>query len=246
MKIWLALRSILFYVGYVPIVVLFSTLTFTIGLTLRQRPRQTLATTANALVVLWLRLCCGVRVRVEGMDQLPTVSYVALSKHQSSWETYYLQRKLRPVSTILKKELLRIPFFGWGLALVAPIAIDRGNPRDALKEVMRQGKERLAAGMNVLVYPEGTRVAPGSEPAKFNRSGAALAISAGVPLVPICHNAGHCWPAHRLIKYPGTITLVVGAPITTRDRDAKSLTEEVALWMDGVSSRLSGQSADVR
>jgi 1-acyl-sn-glycerol-3-phosphate acyltransferase len=147
---------------------------------------------------------------------------------------------LRPVSTILKRELLRIPFFGWGLAMVAPIAIDRDNPREALRQVMQQGKERLAAGMNVLVYPEGTRVAPGDAPVKFNRSGAALAVAAEVPLVPICHNAGHCWPAHRLIKYPGTITVVFGPPLITQGRDAKAITEEVTEWMEGTSRRLAG------
>ena len=241
MKAWLALRSLAFYAGYVPIVVIFSGLTFTLGLALRQGPRQSLATLANALIVRWLRLCCGVRLEVEGIERLPERPFVALSKHQSSWETYDLQRTLRPVSTILKKELLRIPFFGWGLAMVAPIAIDRGNPRDALRQVMEQGKERLAAGMNVLVYPEGTRVAPGSPAIKLNRSGAALAVAAGVPLVPICHNAGQCWPAHRLIKYPGTITLVFGEPIDTRGQEAKSLTQSVAEWMDGTSRRLTGK-----
>ncbi|GMU46285.1 MAG: hypothetical protein AMXMBFR26_10670 [Porticoccaceae bacterium] len=240
MKIWLVFRSIAFYIGYIPIVVAFSALTFTVGLALPQGPRQSLATTANALVVSWLRLCCGVRVRVEGIEHLPPRPFVALSKHQSSWETYYLQRRLRPVSTILKRELLRIPFFGWGLAMVAPIAIDRDNPREALRQVMQQGKERLAAGMNVLVYPEGTRVAPGNAPVKFNRSGAALAVAAKVPLVPICHNAGHCWPAHRLIKYPGTITVVFGPPLITQGRDAKAITEEVTEWMEGTSRRLAG------
>lgn len=240
MKYWLAVRSLAFYAGYIPIVVLFSSLAFSLGLALPQPRRQDLATTANALVVAWLRLCCGVRVRVEGIENLPRGPYVALSKHQSSWETYYLQRALRPVSTILKKELLRIPFFGWGLAVVAPIAIDRGNPRAAFRQVMDQGRARLASGMNVLVYPEGTRIAPGQPPVKLNRSGAALAIAAGVPVVPICHNAGQCWPAHRLIKHPGTISLIFGVPIDTRDRDVKSVTEEVAQWMEEVSRRLIG------
>ncbi|MFZ5653857.1 MAG: lysophospholipid acyltransferase family protein [Pseudomonadota bacterium] len=240
MTCWLAVRSLAFYAGYIPIVALFSSLTFSVGLALSQSRRQDLATIANALVIAWLRLCCGIRVRVEGLENLPRRPFVALSKHQSSWETYYLQRALRPVSTILKKELLRIPFFGWGLALVAPIAIDRDHPRAAFRQVMEQGRARLASGMNVLVYPEGTRIAHGQPPVKFNRSGAALAIAAGVPVVPICHDAGRFWPAHRLIKYPGTITLVFGAPIDTRGRDVKSVTEEVAQWMEGVSRRLIG------
>lgn len=232
MTLWLTLRSLTFYGGYVVIVGFFSTLAFTVGLLLPQAPRQTLATTANALVVLWLRLCCGVKLRVEGLENIPPRPFVALSKHQSSWETYYLQRLLRPVSTVLKRELLKIPFFGWGLAVVAPIAIDRGNPREALRQVMQQGRERLGAGMNVLLYPEGTRIDVGARAPKFNRSGAALAIAAGVPVLPVCHNAGACWPAHRLIKYPGTITLVFGKPIDTAGRDAKSITNDVAEWME--------------
>lgn len=232
MTLWLTLRSLAFYGGYIVIVGFFSTLAFTLGLLLPQAPRQTLATTANALVVLWLRLCCGVKLRVEGLENIPPRPFVALSKHQSSWETYYLQRLLRPVSTVLKRELLKIPFFGWGLAVVAPIAIDRGNPREALRQVMQQGRERLGAGMNVLLYPEGTRIDVGASAPKFNRSGAALAIAAGVPVLPVCHNAGACWPAHRLIKYPGTITLVLGKPIDTAGRDAKSITNDVAEWME--------------
>lgn len=240
MKVWLALRSLAFYCGYAVFVGLFSTLAFTVGLLLPQAPRQTLATTANALVVIWLRLCCGVKLRIEGLENIPPRPFVALSKHQSSWETYYLQRLLRPVSTVLKRELLKIPFFGWGLAVVAPIAIDRGNPREALRQVMQQGRERLGAGMNVLLYPEGTRIDAGVTASKFNRSGAALAIAAGVPVLPVCHNAGSCWPAHKLIKYPGTITLVVGKPIDSMGRDAKSITNDVAEWMEATLVRLTG------
>jgi 1-acyl-sn-glycerol-3-phosphate acyltransferase len=240
MKLWLALRSLTFYCGYIVIVGFFSTLAFTVGLLLPQAPRQTLATTANALVVVWLRLCCGVKLRVEGLENIPARPFVALSKHQSSWETYYLQRRLRPVSTVLKRELLKIPFFGWGLAVVAPIAIDRGNPREALRQVMQQGRARLDAGMNVLLYPEGTRIDAGATAPKFNRSGAALAIAAGVPVLPVCHNAGACWPAHRFIKYPGTITLVFGKPIPTVGRDAKSITNDVAEWMNATLIRLTG------
>ncbi len=240
MKLWLVLRSLAFYGGYIVIIGFFSSLAFTVGMLLPQAPRQTLATTANALVVLWLRLCCGVKLRVEGRENIPQRPFVALSKHQSSWETYYLQRLLRPVSTVLKRELLKIPFFGWGLAVVAPIAIDRGNPREALRQVMEQGRERLGAGMNVLLYPEGTRIDVGAPPPKFNRSGAALAIAAGVPILPICHNAGACWPAHRLIKYPGTITLVFGKPIGTTGRDAKSITNDVAEWMEATLAGLTG------
>ena len=115
--------------------------------------------------------------------------------------------------------------------MTRPIAIDRANPRAALRDILSQGKQRLAEGNNVLLYPEGTRVAVG-ETGTYGRSGTALAIAAQVPLLPIAHNAGTCWPAHKFLKYPGTIHVVIGKPIPTIDADSKQLTEEVKLWIE--------------
>lgn len=234
---WYAFRSLLFYLGYLPLIVFFSTLGFTLGLLLPYRPRQTLITCANALIIAWLRVTCGVKWRVVGRQHLPTVPYVALSKHQSPWETFYLQRLLRPVSTILKRELLRVPFFGWGLATTRPIAIDRSNPREAMREVLAQGKQRLASGNNVLIYPEGTRIAVG-EVGQYGRSGAALAVAAGVPLVPISHNAGLCWPARQFVKYPGTVEVIIGEPMTTIGVDSKKLAEDAKIWIESTLQSL--------
>ncbi len=239
MKVIYAIRSLLFYPVYILIIFVFSMLGCTIGWLLPIGSRQTLVTTANYLIVPWLSLCCGIKVKVEGLENIPDVPFVALSKHQSGWETYYLQRTLRPVSTILKKELLRIPIFGWGLTTTAPIAIDRGNPRQALRDVMSQGKDRLLnKKMNVLVFPEGTRI-PHGQTGKFNRSGAALAIATNAPLLPITHNAGVCWPAHKMIKYPGTIHVVFGKAIDPAGYDSKTLTNEVQNWMETTSATLS-------
>lgn len=232
-------RALLFYAGYLSAIALFSLLGCTIGWLLPMAQRQTLVTTANSFIMFWLSCCCGVKLKVEGLENIPSTPCVALSKHQSSWETYYLQRTLRPVSTILKRELLRIPIFGWGLATTAPIAINRDNPRQALRDVMEQGKDRLLnKNMTVLIYPEGTRVAVG-DTRKFNRSGAALAIATGMPLLPICHNAGNCWPAHKIIKYPGTIHIRFGKPIDPRGYDSKTLTDEVQNWMQTTLDTLS-------
>ena len=231
MQLVLGLRSALYYIGYIPIVAIFSILGFTFGLMLPHRARQNLLTTANALIVQWLTITCAIKVDVSGLDNIPEVPYVALSKHQSSWETYFLQRTLRPVSTILKRELLKIPLFGWGLAMTRPIAIDRSNPRSALKDILSQGKRRLIEGNNVLLYPEGTRMAVG-ETGIYGRSGTALAIAAQAPLLPIAHNAGRCWPAHKFLKYPGTIYVVIGKPIPTDNADSKQLTETVKVWIE--------------
>lgn len=230
-------RSLLFYLGYVPVVLVFSTLGFTLGLLIPYRPRQALLTTANILIVFWLRITCGVKWEVEGLEYLPKTPFVALSKHQSPWETYYLQRLLRPTSTLLKKELLHIPFFGWGLAMTRPIAINRGNPRSALRQVLAQGKRRLKEGNNVLIYPEGTRIDVGKV-GNYGRSGAALAIAAEVPLVPISHNAGTCWPAHRFTKYAGTIRVVIGAPLTVAGKDSTTVTEDVKRWIENTLQAL--------
>ncbi len=237
MKPILVLRSTLFYLGYGPLVALFSVLACSVGMLLPIRARQTLATTGNWLIDYWLRITCGVRIRVSGWENIPEGPFVVLSNHQSPWETFYLQRRLRPVSTILKRELLKVPFFGWGLAAVRPIAIDRSNPRQAMRGVMEQGKARLDDGMNVVVYPEGTRMSPG-EVGKYARSGAALAVAAGVPIVPMAHNAGHCWPSKHFLKYPGTITLVVAPPLDTHGGDSKILTEEARAWITETQHRI--------
>jgi len=226
-----ALRTVLFYCGYVPTIITFSLLGCTLGLVIPYRPRQTFITTANAIVLWWLKLSCGIKVNVEGLDNIPEQAFVALSKHQSGWETFYLQRTLRPVSTILKKELLKVPFFGWGLAMTRPIAIDRSNPKQALREVLSQGKQRLEEGNNILVFPEGTRMDYG-EIGNYSRSGASLAINSGAAILPIAHNAGSCWPAHRFIKHPGTIHVVIGKPIDSTGRKSKELTEEVKGWIE--------------
>ncbi|KJS05712.1 MAG: hypothetical protein VR73_11705 [Gammaproteobacteria bacterium BRH_c0] len=226
----LTLRTLLFYAGYAVFVSVFSLLSCTLGMLLPYKKRQTLATTGNFLILHWLNLACGIRVRVTGWENLPAAPFVVLSNHQSPWETYYLQRNLRPVSTILKKELLKIPVFGWGLASVKPIAIDRENPRQAIRDVMEQGKDRLAGGSNVIVYPEGTRMDHGQY-GNYARSGAALAVAAGVPVVPVAHNAGKCWPARRFLKFPGTIQVVVGTALETGNGDSKLLTARAQEWI---------------
>lgn len=229
-KAILILRTLLFYSGYMVFVTVFSLLSCTVGLLLPYQKRQTLATTGNFLILHWLNLACGIRVNVSGWENLPARPFVVLSNHQSPWETYYLQRNLRPVSTILKRELLKIPVFGWGLASVKPIAIDRDNPRQAIKDVMERGKDRLAGGSNVIVYPEGTRMDHGQY-GNYARSGAALAVAAGVPIVPIAHNAGKCWPARQFIKYPGTIRVVIGTALDTSGGDSKGLTSAAQQWI---------------
>ena len=230
-------RSVLFYLVYAVVMVIFGTISCTIGILMPLRMRQNVITWANAIIIKWLNISCGIKLRVDGLENLPDTPCVVLSKHQSGWETFYLQRLLRPVSTILKKELFWIPFFGWGLYFTRPIAIDRSNPRKAMKQILSQGKQRLADRNNVLIYPEGTRT-PFGETGNYGRSGAALAIASGVPVVPVSQNAGYCWPAHTFIKWPGQIHVVIGKPINTTGGDSKQLTEQVKEWIETTQKTL--------
>lgn len=173
------------------------------------------------------------------MEKIPKgQACVVLSKHQSPWETFYLQLLFAPLSTILKKELLKIPAFGWGIGLMKPIAIDRANPRQSLNQLMEQGADRLNEGISVLVFPEGTRTDPG-EVVKYARGGANLAKKNHVPLVFVAHNAGECWPAHRFMKIPGRITVVISDPVEVEDATALELTNLAKEWIEARAVEIS-------
>ncbi|MCM2973671.1 lysophospholipid acyltransferase family protein [Larsenimonas suaedae] len=233
-----ALRSVLFYIGYFAGIVFFGVLFGPIAAFLPLRRRFALLNSYNRFAVLWLKWTCGVRYKVEYQAPLPKGTFVMLSNHQSEWETLYLQLITSPVCTVLKKELLSLPIFGWALRLLNPIPLDRSNPSAALRAVISEGGERLKSGLSILIFPEGTRVEPGKR-RRFNKSGALIASNAGVPVVPIAHNAGDCWPGKTFIKRPGTITVVIGAPIHANGRSAKEVIQEVERWSDEQLMRIS-------
>lgn len=191
------------------------------------------------IVVLWLtRHLLGINFKVSGEKNIPQDQpYVVLCKHQSTWETVFTQMYFKPTSTILKKSLLKIPFFGWGLALLRPIAIDRDKPREAMRLVQKAGVSRLKEGINVLVFPEGTRTAAGKI-GNYARSGASIACEAGAPIVPVAHNAGYFWPVPQLLKKPGTVQVVIGKPIQTEGRNSKELTAEVKAWIESEIAKM--------
>ncbi|MBW2941054.1 lysophospholipid acyltransferase family protein [Zhongshania aquimaris] len=226
----LTIRSVLFFTGYALITVFICTtgLLFTSFLPFHVRGRYFVL--GNAAIILWLRICCGVKTEIRG--KLPsTVPYVAMAKHQSQWETFYLQWFLFPVATVVKRELFSIPFFGWALRMMNAIGIDRSNPRAAIRQTMEQGLSRLRNKYNVLIFPEGTRTPVGVR-GKYARSGAGMAIEAGVPVLPIAHNGGKLWPARGLRIKPGTVILVIGDAIPTAGRESKELSLEVENWIE--------------
>jgi 1-acyl-sn-glycerol-3-phosphate acyltransferase len=188
--------------------------------------------------MMWLaRLLVGIRYKVTGLEHLPAGPAVILAKHQSAWETIAFQVIFPPVCFVLKRELLRIPFFGWGLAMTSPIAIDRGAGREALKQIEAQGKARLAAGLWVVTFPEGTRIAPGQK-GNYQIGGAWLAAKAGAPVVPVAHNAGRFWGKQAFLKHPGEIQVVIGPAIATVGRKPTEVNAEVEAWIEAEMARL--------
>ncbi len=188
---------------------------------------------------IWgLKHICGLDYEIKGRENIPQAdAIIVMSKHQSTWETYALQLIFPPFAWILKRELLRIPFFGWGLAATEPVAIDRSSRKKAMVQVIRQGEDRLKKGRWVVVFPEGTRIAAGAK-GRYKLGGARLATHSGVPVLPVAHNAGEFWPRHGFLKHPGTITLSIGPLIESKDKTAEELNSEVEAWIEGEMSRI--------
>lgn len=196
----------------------------------------------NCLLFM-LELCCGLSYEVEGLENLPKDRVaIILSKHQSAWETIALRQFIRPQTALLKKSLLQIPFGGWALATLKPIAIDRQNQKEALKRLLEQGTERLNEGLFIVVYPEGTRVAPGVSK-KFNAGGAMLAQKSGFPVIPLAHNAGEFWPRNSFLKYPGVIKVKIGPLIDTEDKKSKDINAEAEAWINQAMQEIAESAA---
>lgn len=182
--------------------------------------------------LLWAaKVFCGITYQVEGLENLPKDrAAIVLSKHQSAWETVAFRLFLPMHTALLKRSLLWIPIGGWALATLRPIAIDRENQREALKILMDQGSAALNDGLWVLVFPEGTRTAPG-ENKKFSAGGAMLAHKTGYPVIPLAHNAGEVWPRYSFLKYPGVIKVKIGPAIETEGKKAKEINEQAETWI---------------
>lgn len=183
-----------------------------------------------AFHVWLLRVLCGVRHEIRGLAHLPRGPAILLAKHQSVWETLAFAIIFPPQTWVLKRELMWIPLFGWALGLLRPIAINRSKA-SAIQQVIDQGRDRLGSGIWVTVFPEGTRVAPG-ERRRWGQGGAVLAERTGYPVVPVAHNAGHYWPRRRFIKRPGTIQVVVGPTIESREMPAREILRRAEEWVE--------------
>jgi 1-acyl-sn-glycerol-3-phosphate acyltransferase len=239
-NVLLIVRSLLFLTGMIfsviiwgPIIVLASFLSF--------ERRYRIAQKWSRFIIWWLNRTCKVEHRISGLEHIPPGPAIIVAKHQSAWETVFLQQFMPPRAWVVKRELLWIPLFGWALATLNPIAINRKTPTSALKQILRQGKICLAQRRWVLIFPEGTRTAPGYR-RPYGASGALLAVNSGCPILPIAHNAGEYWPRRGFLKRPGTVQLVFGPPIISTGRKAKELNAFVENWIETTMTRISNSA----
>ncbi len=233
-------RSLLFQAWFFVSVVVFAIVVFLswpLPYSVRYRIAQ-----AWGRGMLWAgRFFCGLDYTIEGLENLPDRPSVILAKHSTVFESYAFLVHLPRQTWVAKRELSWIPIFGWGFAALKPISINRNAGGSAVSQVITQGKARLAEGIWVTVYPEGTRLPP-NETRRYGISGAALAREANCPIVPVAHNAGEFWPRRSIIKRPGLIRIVIGPPITPGDRPPKQTNLVVQEWIEGTMAEICGSA----
>lgn len=197
------------------------------------------------LIRLWgrfmlasLSVICGIKTQVNGLENCPEGPAIVLSKHQSAWECFWLGSYLPArCAYVYKESLNRIPFFGWAVWSIGLLSIDRNDARAAFRTFMTKGVDFLKRGWWITLFPEGTRVPPGKH-VKYKSGGARLALSQGVPILPVALNSGLCWPKDSIAKRPGTISVVIGKPIATKERSIKEIETEVEQWIESESNHL--------
>jgi len=230
------IRSAIFAVLQIALTVMFTLVAF-VSFPFSAHTRYRLITGYNHTVIWLARWVLGIRYVVRGREHLPAMPALIMSKHQSAWETVAFLCLFPPVAAVIKQELLDLPFFGWAYRMLSPIAIDRSAGRAALKKIVEQGRDKLAQGFWVLVFPEGERMAPG-EKGRYGIGGGWLAANTGAPVVPIAHNAGEVWAKDAFIKRPGTITISIGPVISSQDKSAAEIMREVEAWIESEMATL--------
>ena len=232
----LFLRSLLFYIGQIISTILIAPVGV-IAFPLDFKKRYYLITRWAVFNLWWLKICCNVTYEILGKENIPKKPCIVMCKHQSAFETLALQRIFIPQVWILKKELLQIPIYGWGLASMQPIAINRDSSIKSFKQIADQGCERLEKGYWVIIFPEGTRVAPNKKK-KYLPGGGMLAEKSGARIVPVAHNAGRLWPRNSMIKKPGLITIKIGPVMESKNKTAKEIINNVENWIEKTAGEL--------
>lgn len=236
MRLGVILRSTLFALFQIAVTLPYSFLALA-TFPLKAPARYQVITAWSRLMLGAAEKICGIRYRVLGAERLPPPPFIVLAKHQSAWETLAFQSIFPRQAWVVKRELLWIPFFGWGLAMLSPIAIDRASGPRALRQMLEQARDRLAEGVCIVIFPEGTRVAPG-ERRDYHPGGAWLAAKTATPVVPVAHNSGELWRRNAFLKFPGTVTVSIGEPIETRDLEPETLNRKVRDWIETEMQRI--------
>ena len=230
-KIVQIFRAVLFYLASLLILVVVG---FSAALTspfLSKQKTQYLINRFSVMILVMCEWICGIRYELEGQENMLDGPCVILCNHQSMWETFLMQTLFFPLSSVLKKELLNVPFFGRGAKKLDAIALDRSLPAQSYKQLIYVGTERLDDKRSVLIFPEGTRVRNG-ERAKFSRGGASLAHHAQVPILPVAHNSGLRWPFANFVCTSGTIKVRIGAPIYPEGKSKRELYQLSTCWIE--------------
>ena len=225
------LRSVMFLIGGVLITCVFGTFVPLGGL-LAFRLGAWFASTYTTVMLKWVEWSLGIGCEVKGWENVPDFPVIIMAKHQSAWETLFMESRFPPQCWIVKRELLWLPFVGWSLLAIRAIAIDRSSGTSAREQIVEQGAKRLKEGMWISIFPEGTRIAPGKT-GRYGIGGALLAIRTGTPILPIAHNAGEYWGRYSFRKHAGVVKVVIGPLIPTAGRDVVSVNKEVQGWIEG-------------
>lgn len=229
-KLFLSLRALLFWVFFAPGVMICA-IFLNLSIFFPFKIRIGILRVWIGYTLWSLKLTCGLGYKITGLENIPKdKGFICMSNHSSTWETIVMQGFLPPLVWAVKKELLNIPFFGWGLRAVNAIALDRGSGRQAIKQLVKEGLQRMEEGRTVMIFPEGTRVPPG-EKVPYKIGGAILAQKTQFPILPIAHNAGNFWPRKSWIKWPGTIQVEIGPLIYPDDKKPQVILEEVENWI---------------
>jgi 1-acyl-sn-glycerol-3-phosphate acyltransferase len=236
-KLWLGLRSTLFWISFLPGMLLCAAL-LSLMFLLPLKCRIAVIRIWISYTLASLRIFCGLKYTVEGLENIPEHGFIVMSKHSSTWETIAIQRFFRPLVWVVKRELTWIPFFGWGLKAMDAIALNRGTGRKAINQLIKESKYHMDHGRILMLFPEGTRVLP-LQQKPFKHGGAIVSQRTGYAVLPIAHNAGEFWPRHSWIKWPGTIRVVIGRPIDPAGKKPEQIIEEVATWIVSEGERIS-------
>jgi 1-acyl-sn-glycerol-3-phosphate acyltransferase len=229
------IRSALFFLFLICFTILYALSCFVVNPFLSISARYNYVRGWSFGVIKALQLICGVHYKIIGMENMTAMldePVILMSKHQSAWETIaYISLFPKQLCYVFKKELLMIPFFGWAMAMLRMIHIDRAQRDKASIAVAIQGKQRLSEGCWIIIYPEGTR-APVGQQIPYRKGGARLAVDTGANVIPIAHNAGTCWPKNSFLKYPGSITISIGPAMSTIDKNPSVVIREIEGWIE--------------